>query len=410
MDNITQLSQALQELLSTNANEIAHSTGFVKRKRIVTGADFVQSLVFGLMDKPNATRRQLHIAYSRNSPQQITAEGFDQRFKSETVQFLKQMVETGLKVRLQSQMGEAFGLLKQFNGVYVLDGTKVKISDSQHHLLTRLNLTTGEMIWEQTAEKRHENRFGLSHAPLPKGALRLADLGFFHLDALAELSRTGVYWLTRYKTRTTLYHPAGQALDLRALLQKGGVDCPVLVGQQRLPARLVAYPVASTVSQQRQQKHIATARRKQQSISQSVLDLSSWTIYLTNIPDLPFTALDALARARWQIERVFKLWKSFFQLPQAHSQQPLRLQCLFWAKLLAILVCHWLISLDPRAFPLRSLWQAAQVVQSFAFSLYDALLHPASLPPLLHHFSTTLARAATLSKRGSHKLTFQLLA
>lgn len=410
MTTITQLSEELQKLLTERADEVAKKTQFVKRKRIIRGSDFVQGLVFGLMNESNATRRQLHMAYSRNSPQRITAEGFDQRFRIETVRFLQAMVEEALKLRLQIEMGRSFGIMGLFNGVYVLDGTKVWINEVQQHLLTRLNLTTGEMIWQQTEEKCHENHFALTHAPLPAGALRLADLGFFHLDTFAQLSQDGVHWLTRYKTRTSLYSLDGAPLDIDSLLQTGDVDCRVRVGQQRLPARLVARPVPAAVAQKRQAKQRHTAQRKQKKVSSAVLSLSGWTIFLTSIPDLGFEDLEALARARWQIERVFKLWKSFFRLPHALSQQPIRLMCLFWAKLLVILIAHWLMTLDPRSFPERSLWLTAQLIQSFAFSLFDALPHHSHICRVLRRFQAALARVATLSKRGSRKLTFQLLA
>src|SRR5260221_2830947 len=120
MNNITQLSGELQKLLTETADEMAVATRLVKRKRIVTGSDFVQGLVFELMTELDATRRQLHIAYSRNSPDSITAEGFDQRFRVEAVTFLQRMVEEALKLRLKIQMGRSFGILGQFNGVYVL--------------------------------------------------------------------------------------------------------------------------------------------------------------------------------------------------------------------------------------------------------------------------------------------------
>jgi len=410
MKTITHLSQTLQTLLTETADELARSSRFVQRQRLVSGSDFVQGLVFGLMAEPDATYHQLHLAYSRRSPHPISATGFDQRFTPQAVAFLKRMVAAGLQSGLQQAMGTVFGLLKRFNGVYVLDGTRVSLPDGQQHLLTRLNLTSGEMTWEQTDQRQHDNHFALSHAPLPVGALRLADLGFFDLDTFAQLNQQGVYWLSRYKTGTRLYDETGQLLDLGQLLQSGSVDCPVWVGQQRLPARLVAQPVPPIVRQQRQNDHRHRARRKQRPISTRVLGLAGWTIYLTNILTLDFAALAALARARWQIERVFKLWKSFFRLPQSASHLPIRRQCLFWAKLLVILIAHWLMRLDKRTFPERSLWQTAQVIQSFAFSLFDALSDNTLLQCVLNDFQSTLARVSHLSKRASHPLSFQLLA
>jgi hypothetical protein len=107
MENRTQLSSGLQKLLTETADETAQATGFVKRKRIVTGADFVPRLVFGLMAEPNATRHPLPIAYNRNSPKAMSAEGLDQPFTNEAVQFLKNMVENALQIGIESQMGNA---------------------------------------------------------------------------------------------------------------------------------------------------------------------------------------------------------------------------------------------------------------------------------------------------------------
>ena len=156
MKTITQLSQTLQTLLTETADELASATGFIKRKRVVSGAEFAQGLVFGLLHEPNATRRQLHLAYTRHSAQTITAEGLDQRFTAEAVVFMQRLVEQALQRGLESQLGDTSGLLGHFNGVYVLDGTKVQVCDQQYHLLTRLNLNTGEMRWQHSDQRQHE--------------------------------------------------------------------------------------------------------------------------------------------------------------------------------------------------------------------------------------------------------------
>ena len=106
--------------------------------------------------------------------------------------------------------------------------------------------------------------------------------------------------------------------------------------------------------------------------------------------------------------KVLKVQDNFEAI--ALSTNPTRLRCLFFAKLLAILVAHWLMALDDRTFPERSLWQAAQVVRAFAFSLLDALLSLDRLDTLFLRLRSTLARACRLSKRKAHPLTFQRLA
>ncbi len=47
MTILSQISAALQKVLTTGADTAARDTGFVRRKRKLSGATFVQTLVWG---------------------------------------------------------------------------------------------------------------------------------------------------------------------------------------------------------------------------------------------------------------------------------------------------------------------------------------------------------------------------
>jgi hypothetical protein len=53
---------------------------------------------------------------------------------------------------------------------------------------------------------------------------------------------------------------------------------------------------------------------------------------------LPTSALSYLYRARWQVELLFKQWKSVFRLEVLPSKNPYRLPCEVGARLLAALL------------------------------------------------------------------------
>ncbi len=59
MSSIPQVCLALQTVLTTVANTAARTSGFIRRQRQVTGAGFVQALVFGFLANPQATLEQL---------------------------------------------------------------------------------------------------------------------------------------------------------------------------------------------------------------------------------------------------------------------------------------------------------------------------------------------------------------
>ena len=52
MISVTQVSETLRQILEEEANQLAKETGFMQRERIITGADFAQTLIFGRLAEP----------------------------------------------------------------------------------------------------------------------------------------------------------------------------------------------------------------------------------------------------------------------------------------------------------------------------------------------------------------------
>ena len=73
-------------------------------------------------------------------------------------------------------------------------------------------------------------------------------------------------------------------------------------------------------------------------LSERYLKLLDWTILLTNVPAHHATAQQLLEAygARWQIELLFKSWKSHFQIGQLPRSNPFWVLIQISAKLLAI--------------------------------------------------------------------------
>jgi hypothetical protein len=102
----------------------------------------------------------------------------------------------------------------------------------------------------------------------------------------------------------------------------------VRVGHKEpVSAYLVAAPLPEAAAAQRQTRLAHDARRDQRPLSPRQIALAQWTIYLTNIPDLTFAQAHTLARTRWQIELLFKLWKSHGKVLTSRSADPIRQQC-----------------------------------------------------------------------------------
>ena len=66
-----------------------------------------------------------------------------------------------------------------------------------------------------------------------------------------------------------------------------------------------------------------------------------------------------LMRIRWQIELLFKLWKSHGRVDEWRTTNPTRILCEVYAKLIGLVFQQWILAASSWADPERSLFKAA---------------------------------------------------
>ena len=430
MPIIEQVAAAMQDVLMTIAQRLARDTQFVQRESKLDGATFVQTLVFTYLADPNATLSALtQTAAALNV--NITAAGLTQRFTPAAATFLQQVLAVAVQ-RVLATEKLAIPVLEQFAGVYIEDSTTIVLPEELRDLwrgcgsaseqgqaalkiMLRLDLATGMLSGLSLHDGRHHDSAAAhSVTSLPKEALYLADLGFFSLDRLQQIADQQAFFLSRLRAGTKLYDAQGQELDLPDWLarQKLTVDVPVLVGKsQHLKARLLAVRVPQEVADQRRRRLREEAKRKGQMVSTERLALADWTILITNVPVEMLSLTEALivARARWQIELLFKLWKSHGRIDESRSGKPWRVICDMYATLLAKVIQHWTWLLTLWDYPDRSLTKAAQTVQKYALQLACGLWSQTRTRETLETIARCLAKGCRMNPRKKHPNTYQLL-
>ena len=431
MATIPQVARAVQTILGPVAERAARATGLVQRTSKLTGARFVQTLVFGWLAQPQARLSQLGQTAATLGVT-ITPQALDARFGQASAECLREVVEEAVRVVLAADP-VAVPVLRRFAQVAVQDCTTIALpaalagvwpgcggstatsGAAALKLGVRLDLVTGQLVGPYVEAGRANDRATTVAAlPLPPGALRLADLGFFRLDELAAQDAQGVYWLSRWHPGTALFTPDGQRQELLPLLAAvpgTTLDQPVRLGvRQRVPARLLAVRVPQEVADQRRRRVRAAARDKGGTASADRLALCAWTVFLTNVPPDRLTLREALvlARARWQIELLFKLWKSHLRVDEWRSANPWRILTEVYAKLLAAIVQHWLALVGCWHLPDRSLVKAAQAIQAHAAHLAAVFDEHPQLCRALRVVARCLA-VGRLDKRKAAPATVQLL-
>lgn len=407
MNDLNRLAHRLQELLTRTADRLARQTGFVQRQRQVTGSNFAQTLIFTWMANPQASTSRMLItaaAVGLNAKRQ----SLEERFTLQAAEFLKQL----LAAATTTAVGAAVDIpvLNRFTSVEVLDSSTVALPDdlaAVHHggqsgttqtakaavkLSVALDLKTGALRGPTLSDGRSADLAvpSAQTAP-PKGGLQLADLSYFCLRKFARWGRDRSYWLSRLKLSTVVMDARGRRLNLLKTLRACGqrvLDLNVSLGvEARLPCRLIAVRVPARVARQRRNRLRAEARRRNEPVSSQALALAAWTILVTNVPRRLLSAAEALvlARMRWQIELLFKLWKSGGGIDEWVGAQSAKALCAVYGKLLAMVVQHWAIVVGCWSEVDRSPTKAAWVLSALALSLATALRDAERLVWVLGH-------------------------
>src|SRR5690242_18058821 len=118
MTTVPQLAQALQTVLTTTADVAARRTGFVQRQSKLTGAAFVQALVFGWLANPHATVEALAQA-AAVAGVAISPQGLDQRYTEAAAAFLEQVLACAIRAVVAADP-VAIPLLERFTAVVLL--------------------------------------------------------------------------------------------------------------------------------------------------------------------------------------------------------------------------------------------------------------------------------------------------
>lgn len=440
MTTITELKDAAQRILIAAAEKASRTTGFTKRNSKLTGALFVQTLVLGWLSRPEATLEELSQTAATLGVR-ISPQGLDQRFTKEAAAFLHAVLKEAVHEKVRGEP-VAVALLTRFHAVYLVDSSQVTLprvladawrgngrsdpkagTEASVKIHLGIDLVEGTLVGpELTDGKEQDRNANLMATVLPKDTLRIADLGYFRLSELARQSRLGVDWLTRFQTTTGFYDADGRAWELDAFLlahdtdrsEADGpwtLDVPILLGlSERLPCRLLAVRVPSAVAEERRRKLRQKAKARGGTPSKKELALCDWSVLLTSVPveKLSLSEVFVLARLRWQIELVFKLWKSYLRIDEWRSKNPWRILCEVYAKLLAALLQHWTLVVTGWEIPDRSLFKAAATVRSFARSIALALCGKASWDAVIGSIRRCLQAGCRLNKRRKAPSSAQL--
>lgn len=469
---VKQIIHEMQEVFVQKSRALAVPSGFCQRTSPISSSAWVQGLVFGWLADPNASlsslARALAVAGASVSPQAV-----QYRFGEAGAALLRGVLEEMTAYALhdaaqrnrqrskrkRSEHHSAW--LEAFPAIWLRDSTLIPLPAALHDkwpgtgkakvsakdqegkepkskvspsaslkvsvkwewhsgIIAPLHLTSGLVHDQKAACQQDGIQANLGHGA-QCGEMHVFDLGFFALISLAQLHAQGAYFCCRYKAGTHL-----QRLDkadsgfvtsplewLEALpADQEQAEWEVLLGSKaRLPVRFLAVRVPPEVALVRRAECLAHNRRKGQKVRQSRLALCDWNLFVTNAPATLLSVPQArvLYGLRWQIERLFRLWKETLQVDEWRSQNPQRILCEVYAKLIGALLTQKLTAFCAWDNPARSLVKCGQTIAGHALGLLTHLRFDSALKRELYALRRACCVAASLESRKQKPATFQRL-
>lgn len=370
--NIKKFNQAelLSEIKSCfdseELDQLAYGSKFIRRSTSrVTGLSFLMMNVF---DTTGGKERSLVDScdwLEDNFGVSMTKQSLDERYNTHSVEFIKSCFNRVLQIVNKGVVDRTMSL--PFSKIKLTDSTSFRIPDhlavfykgwegqggsailKMHLNYNFLNGEVEDIFLTDGAENDNTYKTGKEEV-ISKEELYVRDLGYFDLSQFRKIAEKKAYFLSRSKTNVTYYKKDGagkyQKVELADYLPKPGQTKEIeeiYVGakKEKTKVRLVMEGVPEEVVLQRLKKLERYASRKQKAkISDQRKAMCYFNVFITNAPAeiLPVSLVRMVYTIRWQIELIFKIWKSVFEIDKVKKMSIFRFECYIYSKLIAILL------------------------------------------------------------------------
>jgi len=340
--------------------KIARKTGFVSRERKITGFIFMLILVFEIRRVNPESLNKITIKLEKEGVF-ISKQGINHRFNDSAVEFMKELTFDVLSAKLDRE--ELLENAVSFNRIIAKDSTVFQLpaeySDKYKGSGGGASTAGIKLQYEYNlkANSGLDIEFQSSSTPDIKSKLqdiqpkdlRLEDLGYFKLSRFCEIMDNKAYFVSRLKYSIIVFSKKNDQYTrinidklVKNMKQGEKLDMQVYLGnKQKLPVRLIIEKVPNSVAAEKRRKLKTDKQNKRKNISKKRLAFCDVNAYITNANQniLPTDLIRSIYSLRWQIEILFKTWKSTFNIDKVKKMKIQRFDCINYGTLLQIIIC-----------------------------------------------------------------------
>jgi hypothetical protein len=396
----------------TVINHIGRISDFIRRKpQKITAFNFIIGFIEGY-GKRCYTYSQWAAAIGGISGKPVSKQALFERINNASaVNFAKALCMHAIGKKI-TQITRSGLLFTTFKRVLLQDSTTLALAQNLRHIYPG-NVSHGEqnavarlqcliniktMQWLDIALKPFtSNDQSASKAVLPilqKGDLLIRDLGYFILGVFEQIEKQQAFYISRLRYGINLYDNKGDLINWKQLCKrKKNIDQRILIGaEQKLSVRIVMIPLPPARAAERIRK-AKTHRDRRLNHSDDYYRWLHYNVFITNVADATLTAVQIAEayKVRWQIEILFKSWKSGLHLQKMLHEKCTNIHrvetCIYLMLMLCCLVIQQVyMPYNKKIYEKTGKYLSLLKVCSYA---YDSLLLLIQLPcKILQHMLT----------------------
>lgn len=323
---------------------------------------FLRMVLFDQMNIDQPTLDQHCISIFRDNGKKICKQALDKRFNERSVSFIQSLFEQYLSDQLSPlKIPSTYG--NHFSAIRIMDSTEFKLPECLAEDFPGFDgdgtKSCTQIQFEYDIFSGKINDLSISDARTPDFSysasrlhsiqateLIIRDLGYSRIDSFREIESQGAYYISRLHPGIHLYESSRKGLIplsyktiLKRLRRSGSkyLDIAVYLGEKsKMPVRLTANLLPAEAVEKRLSKKIYRKNHD----NEKYKFMSQMNVFITNVPKkiLSATQVYNLYKVRWQIELVFKTWKSVLKLNKVRKMKAHRFKCYLIGKLLWILM------------------------------------------------------------------------
>lgn len=343
---------------------LARSSKFKQRNSVISPKSFLESLFFcNHQSSPTLTSYSIDLA-SQGLPK-VSKQAVDKRFNANTKKMLYAILSKILNAQFNFKNRDLKGLTSLFSDIQVMDSTDVRLSkrtkdcfpgyggdgrESIMQLQFEYRLISKEVTYFSVGSARDSDfKAGMGNlTQIKPDTLLLRDLAYVGKEYFKAVSNNNLSFISRAKSQWSFYILKNEEYhrlttnDIITQLESQKdcryIDMNVFVGsEEKVPVRLIANLLSDDQKEKRLKKK--TANRK---LGKDALESIGLNLFVTNVPKEKCNSdtIYQLYRLRWQIELIFKAWKSVMKFDQLHPMNGIRLECTVLIKFIWVMM-NW---------------------------------------------------------------------